>query len=157
MPKGPMQWVDLPPVWLLACLTLVWGFDQLMPWGLFGPTGRAIGAGLIGLGLLGMAVAAGQMMVARTTVIPRGQPRRLVSGGLFGWSRNPIYLADALILAGAILWWDVPVAVPLVLSFILLIQHRFILPEEAVLKAAFGAEFTQWAARTGRWFGRRLR
>ncbi|MDP2080948.1 MAG: isoprenylcysteine carboxylmethyltransferase family protein [Pseudotabrizicola sp.] len=157
MTQNPLHWIDLPPVWLALSLALVWAFDQLMPWGLFGPTGPIVGGGLVASGVAIMTVAAGQMLAARTTVIPRGQPRALVTGGLFEWSRNPIYLGDVLILAGAILWWDVPVAVPLVFGFILLIQHKFILREEAVLKAAFGAEFSQWAAHTGRWFGRNLR
>ncbi len=157
MRRPLLHWVDLPPVWLALALAVVWGFDQLMPWGLFGPAGRGVGAALVVLGVAIMAGAAAQMLAARTTVVPRGQPRVLVTGGLFGWSRNPIYLADVLILSGAILWWDVPVAVPLVFGFMLMIQHRFILREEAVLNAAFGPEFAQWAARTGRWFGRNLR
>lgn len=153
----PVDWIDLPPVWLGLCLVIVWGFDRVMPWGLFGPMGQSVGAGLAILGVAIMLGAAAQMLAARTTVIPRKAPAALVTGGLFGWSRNPIYLADALILAGAILWWDVPVAVPLVFGFMALIQHRFILGEEAVLRAAFGAEFEQWSARTGRWIGRKLR
>ena len=157
MPKTLSEWIDLPPVWLALCILVVWGFDQLMPWGLFGPAGPGVGAVLVLAGLALMAAAAGQMLAARTTVIPRGQPRALVTGGLFAWSRNPIYLADAMILSGAILWWDVPVAVPLVFGFMLLIQHRFILREETVLRATFGPEFDHWAARTGRWFGRNLR
>lgn len=157
MPDALTQWIDLPPVWLALCLLVVWGFDQLMPWGLFGPAAPGVGAVLGLTGLVLMAVAAGQLLAARTTVMPHGQPRALVTGGLFAWSRNPIYLADALILSAAILWWDVPVAVPLVFGFILLIQHRFILREESVLRAAFGPEFDHWASRTGRWFGRDLR
>ena len=157
MPKSPWRWIDLPPVWLLAAIGVVWGFDWLMPWGLFGPLGPGVGAALIGVGIVMIVLAAAQMLAARTTVIPRKQPSRLVTSGVFGWSRNPIYLGDAMILAGVILWWDVPVAVPLVFGFILLIQHRFILAEEAVLQAAFGQSFTQWTARTGRWFGRKMR
>ncbi|MFN3722375.1 MAG: methyltransferase family protein [Paracoccaceae bacterium] len=157
MTKSSLQWVDLPPVWLGLSLAVVWGFDRMMPWGLFGPTGRVVGGAMVLVGLVVMIGAAAQMVAARTTVIPRGQPRALVTGGLFAWSRNPIYLADALVLSGAILWWDVPVAVPLVFGFMFLIQHRFILREEAVLGAAFGPAFAGWAACTGRWFGRNLR
>lgn len=157
MTKTPLHWVDLPPIWLAMSLGVVWGFDQIIPWGLFGPAGRTVGGAMVFAGVVVMGIAAAQMLAARTTVIPRGQPRALVTGGMFAWSRNPIYLADALILSGAILWWDVPVAVPLVFGFMLLIQHRFILREEDVLRAAFGTAFTQWAARTGRWFGRSLR
>ncbi|PJF08170.1 isoprenylcysteine carboxylmethyltransferase family protein [Pseudorhodobacter sp. MZDSW-24AT] len=151
------QWVDVPPVWLGLALAAVWGFDQAMPWGLFGPSGRWVGAVLGALGVGLMAAAVGQMWWARTTVVPRGQPRVLITRGVFGWTRNPIYLADVLILSGAVLWWDVPVAVPLVLGFLLMLQHRFVLPEEAVLRAGFGAAFAAWTQRTGRWFGRNLR
>jgi len=157
MRHTPLHWIDLPPIWLALCLAVVWGVDQSMPLALFGPAGRVLGAVLVLLGLAVMGGAAGQMLAARTTVIPRGQPRALVTGGLFGWSRNPIYLADVLILTGAILWWDVPVALPLVFGFRQLLLHRFILREEAILKAAFGTEFTLWAGRTRRWFGRNLR
>jgi protein-S-isoprenylcysteine O-methyltransferase Ste14 len=157
MHKGRGQWIDLPPVWLAAAIAVVWGFDRIMPWGLFGPAGPVAGAALVVAGLALMVAAALQMLAGRTPVIPRRQPAVLVTGGVFSLTRNPIYLADVLILSGIILWWDVPVAVPLVLGFILMIQHRFILPEEAVLKAVFGDAYTQWAARTGRWFKTQLR
>lgn len=148
-----LRLIDLPPVWLLGGICIVWAMDRALPWGLFGAFGAVSGAALVavGLGLLGLA--AGQMILARTTVIPRHTPSKLVTTGCFRWSRNPIYLADALILSGAILWWDVPLALPLIYGFMQLIQKRFILPEEAVLRAGFGEEFTKYAAQTRRWFG----
>lgn len=142
---------DLPPVWLALGLCLVWGLDQLVPWSLFGPGGRTAGA-ILGLGGLALVLwAAAQMIRRRTTVIPKSEPSHLVTTGLFRLSRNPIYLGDALILAGAILWWDVPHAVPVLIGFMTLIQHRFILDEENRLRRAFGAEFETWAQKTGRW------
>lgn len=147
MPKP----TDLPPVWLGLSLGLVWLLDLLIPWGLFGPGGQTIGAVLVALGLSLVVLAAAQMIRRHTTVIPKSQPSHLMTQGLFRLSRNPIYLGDALILAGAILWWDVPHGVPVLIGFMALIQHRFILDEESRLRAAFGAEFDQWASRTGRW------
>lgn len=149
MPKP----TDLPPFWLALALAVVWGLDQLVPWGLFGPAGRPVGAALIALGLGLVIGAAAQMIMQRTTVIPKSQPSQLVTGGLFRLSRNPIYLGDALILAGAILWWDVPHGVPVLIGFMSLIQHRFILDEEARLHAAFGHDFQAWSRRTARWIG----
>ena len=61
----------------------------------------------------------------------------------------------AVILTGAILWLDAVVALPLIFSFVWLIQTRFIRDEEARLTLAFGPEFDLWAARTRRWFGRK--
>ncbi len=102
-----------------------------------------------------MGAAVAQMALARTTVIPRRNPSALVSSGVFAWSRNPIYLADAILLTGAILWLDAVVALPLIFSFVWLIQTRFIRDEEARLTLAFGPEFDLWAARTRRWLGRK--
>ena len=117
--------------------------------------GVICGNGPVALGALAMVAAVGQMTLQRTTVIPRRNPSSLVTGGLFAWSRNPIYLGDALILTGAILWLDAVLALPLVASFVWVIRTRFIRDEEARLTLAFGPEFDLWAARTRRWFGRK--
>jgi protein-S-isoprenylcysteine O-methyltransferase Ste14 len=143
--------LDWPPVWLVGFLVLVRGLAWALPWRLFGALGHGLGAGLVGTGLALMGLAAAQMGVARTTVIPRGQPRALVTGGVFRISRNPIYLGDALVLTGAILWWDVAPALLLVPVFMAIIRARFILGEEAGLKARFGPDFAAWSARTRRW------
>ena len=142
---------DLPPVWLALGLCIVWGLDQLVPWSLFGPGGRPVGVLLIFLGLTLVLLAALQMIRLRTTVIPKSDPSHLVTTGLFRLSRNPIYLGDALILAGAILWWDVPHGVPVLIGFMALIQYRFILDEEDRLRETFGNAFETWARTTGRW------
>jgi protein-S-isoprenylcysteine O-methyltransferase Ste14 len=83
------------------------------------------------LGVVMMALARRTDGAGTTTIIPRRNPSALVTGGLFAWSRNPIYLADALILLGAILWLDAVLALPLVAGFVWLIQTRFIRDEEA--------------------------
>jgi protein-S-isoprenylcysteine O-methyltransferase Ste14 len=146
--------IDIPPSWLALHIGAAWVLSFLSP-AVFGNWGAGLGKALVLAGLLLMAIAAGQMVLARTTVIPRRDPSRLVTGGVFAWSRNPIYLADALILAGAILWLDTILALPLLFSFVWLIQTRFIRDEEARLTLAFGPEFDLWAARTRRWIGRR--
>ncbi|MBL9061565.1 MAG: isoprenylcysteine carboxylmethyltransferase family protein [Tabrizicola sp.] len=102
-----------------------------------------------------MGAAVVQMSLARTTVIPRRSPSALVTSGLFSLSRNPIYLGDGLILTGAILWLDAVLALPLLFSFVWLIQTRFIRDEETRLTEAFGPEFDLWAAHTRRWVGRK--
>ncbi|MDZ4134428.1 MAG: isoprenylcysteine carboxylmethyltransferase family protein [Paracoccaceae bacterium] len=143
--------LDWPPVWLLGALAAVWGLGQALPWPLFGGMGRGVGAVLVLAGLLLMALAVAQMTRARTSVIPRAQPAALVTGGVFGLSRNPIYLGDVLVLAGAVLWWDVPLALPLIPGLMAVLQARFIRGEEARLRAAFGPAFDAWAARVRRW------
>lgn len=146
--------IDIPPSWLALHLGAAWVVSLVSP-AVFGAVGRAFGLGMVGLGVLVMIAAVAQMFLARTTVIPRRNPTALVTTGLFSLSRNPIYLADAVILTGAILWLDAALALPLVFSFVWLIQTRFIRDEEARLTLAFGPEFDLWAARTRRWFGRK--
>ena len=144
--------IDIPPSWLALHLAAAWGLSLISPV-VFGVAGDWAGKALVLLGALVMVGAILQMARHRTTVIPRRDPSALVTSGLFSLSRNPIYLGDVLILLGAILWLDAVLALPLVFSFVWLIQTRFIRDEEARLTLAFGPEFDLWAARTRRWFG----
>jgi protein-S-isoprenylcysteine O-methyltransferase Ste14 len=145
-----LRLIDLPPLWLIAFGGFGWWLDGIVPlsfpWGLsdLGPVLLGAGATLFGLGGV-------QMLLSRTTVIPRRDPRALVTGGVFRLTRNPIYLGDAALLSGAILWWDAPAALPLVPAFVWIITRRFIRDEEARLRAAFGTAFDDWATRVRRW------
>lgn len=143
--------IDLPPLWLAAFVAAVWGIGQALPLPLFGRAGDVLAAVLVAAGLALVAGAVAAMARARTTVIPHRAPQALVTQGVFGLSRNPIYLADAGFLLAAILWLDVPLALPLLPVFLILLRERFIRAEEARLRAAFGAEFDAFAARTRRW------
>lgn len=145
-----LKTLDYPPVWLAGFAALAWALGAL-PLRLFEPSGDTVGAVLVGGGIVLMIAAAAQMVLARTTIIPHRKPGALVTGGLFRLSRNPIYLADALVLAGVIVLRDAPLAVPLLPLFMAVIQKRFIHPEEARLAAAFGPDFAAYAGRTRRW------
>jgi protein-S-isoprenylcysteine O-methyltransferase Ste14 len=149
-----MRDIDIPPSWLTLHVAAAWGLSLVSPQ-TFGAWGRVLGQALVALGLMMMVVAVLQMVRHRTTVVPRRDPSALVTTGLFAVSRNPIYLGDALILLGAILWLDAALALPLVFSFVWLIQTRFIRDEEIRLTQAFGPEFDLWASRTRRWLGRK--
>jgi len=112
-------------------------------------SGLGLALVLFGLGL--MAVAIAQMMYHRTTVVPHMTASSLLTTGVFGVSRNPIYLADALILTGCILRWNAYIAIPLVPLFMYIIYLRHILPEEDRLRAGFGEAFSRYCATTRRW------
>lgn len=143
---------DIPPLWLALFALASWAIGRLLPLPLPSlPFARAAGAVLIGAAMGLMALAALQMALHRTTVIPRRQPAALVTGGVFALSRNPIYLADAIVLAGLDLWWGASLALPLVPVFMAFIAHRFIRAEEAWIGAAFGADYKAYCARTRRW------
>ena len=115
------------------------------------PATDLAGGMLVGLGLIVMGLAVVEMTRQKTTVVPHMEASHLVTKGIFARSRNPIYLGDALVLAGLALRWDSPVALVLVPVFMAIITWRFIIPEEMRLASKFGADFTAYCARTRRW------
>ena len=143
--------IDLPPLWLALFVAVVWLMAQALALSIFGALGDALAAGLVIFGLGLMALAVREMVTAKTTVIPHRAASRLVTTGVFRLSRNPIYLGDAALLLAAILWWDVPLALPLVPLFMLVIRERFIRDEEARLRATFNGAFEEWSSRVRRW------
>lgn len=146
------DWIDIPPTWLLLGLAAVFGFDRLVP-GLGWDLGwtRLLGDGLVlgGLGAMGLAVL--EFLRAKTSFVPRRVPSAFLRHGIYRFTRNPIYLGDAMVLAGAALHWDVLPGLVLVPLFAGFITRRFILGEEAGLIAAFGEEYRDWAAKVRRW------
>ncbi len=146
-----MERLDSPPVWLAAFLALAWAQSALLPTPWAGDWAATAGGviALIGAGL--MLAAIPPFLRARTTVVPHKMPSALVTSGIFRFSRNPIYLGDVLILAGLVIRWQAWPMLLLVPLFVVILTRRFIEPEEARLRAAFGRDFEAWAARTRRW------
>lgn len=146
-----LRLADLPPVWLLAFGGAGWWLDGWFGWSFPGDLASSLGAMLLGAGATLFGLGGLGLLRARTTIIPRRDPAALVTGGVFRLTRNPIYLGDAALLSGAILWWDAPEALPLIPAFVWLITRRFIRGEEARLRTAFGAAYDDWSARVRRW------
>lgn len=141
--------VDFPPVWLAGFAATGGILARIYPVSV--PHADVIGALLVILALGLMAGAILQMLWSRTTVIPRRDPARMLTSGLFRFSRNPIYLADATLLAGLYIYWGALFALPLVVAFMMLISKRFIRGEEDRLARQFGAEFDAYKNQTRRW------
>ena len=143
-----MKWLDLPPFWTL--LALVVTYLIAVPT-VIGPQVVVGALILLGAGAL-MIAALVAFARAKTTVIPRQSPSALITSGIFRLSRNPIYLADLLILAGLSLIWGKFLGLLLVPVLGWWLQKRFILPEEATLAAEFPEDFAQYSSKTRRWF-----
>jgi protein-S-isoprenylcysteine O-methyltransferase Ste14 len=75
----------------------------------------------------------------------------MVTMGVYGRTRNPMYLGLIFVLTG----WTIYLAAPwAILGPVLLVLFttRFqIVPEERVLTAKFGSEYTDYQARVRRW------
>jgi len=148
-----MKKLDLPPIWLLLAIVLTWWISALQPmsWAIGGPVTDLLGGLLVGGGIVLMVLAAVEMRKQRTTIVPHREADHLVTTGIFRRSRNPIYLGDALVLAGLALRWDAPIALLLVPLFMFTLTQRFIIPEENGLRVKFRAEFARYCQTTRRW------
>jgi protein-S-isoprenylcysteine O-methyltransferase Ste14 len=106
--------------------------------------------------LLGVIVTALGFMAfrrAKTTINPL-EPEAatsLVTGGIYRYTRNPMYVGFAALLLG----WAVYLAVPWLLlgpvAFILFITRFQIVPEERALSSKFGREYGEYQERVRRW------
>ncbi len=142
------QMLDLPPNWLALCILLAWVQAATLP---SLPPLPISGWSFFAVGVAFMLLAFRAFQQARTTVVPHQKPTRLITHGVFRVSRNPIYFADLMILAGLSLVWGSWLGLILVPALAKLLTKRFIEPEEGRLREMFGANFDEWAARTRRW------
>lgn len=144
--------LDVPPAWLLLFLAIAylqsWFWPVLM---VKAPLLDAIGWVLFGLGIVLMFWAFTEFLRRKTSVVPRRVPSAFIAGGPYRFSRNPIYLADMLMLAGLVLVFGSLIGLLLVPLLMAVIHHRFIKGEEAGLSRAFPEEFAQFCRRTRRW------
>jgi protein-S-isoprenylcysteine O-methyltransferase Ste14 len=146
-----MRLVDIPPVWLVAFIAAAWVQVRWAPTPFPQPLGHDVGALAILIGLLLMIAAAMQFRRHRTTIIPHEKPRELITAGVYRKSRNPIYLADVLFLAGFSLWIGSVLGLMLVPALVIVLRRRFIEPEEGRLRDLFGAAYEEYARQTRRW------
>ena len=106
-------------------------------------------------------IALGELLrlagVAAAGTVTRRRSRdvqRLVTYGVFAWTRNPLYAGNLLIWMGFVIGsgvlWLLPIAVVLfALEYSLIVRY-----EEGVLESIFGAEYVEYRSRTPRWIAR---
>jgi protein-S-isoprenylcysteine O-methyltransferase Ste14 len=87
----------------------------------------------------------------RTTILPHRGASALITDGPFAKSRNPIYLANTLLVTGLGLLFGIGWLVLAGLAGAVLTQKLAIEREERHLAARFGADWQDYAARTPRW------
>ncbi|AEJ04528.1 hypothetical protein PSTAB_1247 [Stutzerimonas stutzeri] len=75
----------------------------------------------------------------------------LVESGIYQYSRNPMYLGFAIILAAWALALGSPLTLLGVVAFVLYMNRFQIAPEEWALEALFGESFVRYRARVRRW------
>lgn len=148
-----MKWIDLPPVWLASFALLAWGQAQYFSFGLSlaHPMTLLLAGLLVGAGLVLTLLAMMEFRRHQTTIIPHQTPVALIQSGVFGKTRNPIYLADVLILAGLCFYLDAVPGLALVPVLVWVLERRFIVPEENRMRREFRAEYARYEQKVRRW------
>ena len=142
-----------PPVFMLMALIMMLGCHYLLPWWQFKPRW------IIAIPLVIIAVVSGFLSVlalakANTTVSPfmPKQTARLVTRGIYQYSRNPMYVSLLLLLIAAVFIYGELSTILGVVFFIIVINHYQIKPEEKVLLTLFGDKYVQYCGQVRRWF-----
>lgn len=105
----------------------------------------------LGLGLdMGGLVA---FLRRHTTINPLrpANSSALVTGGVYRFTRNPMYLGMACLLSAWAVWLGSLAGFAGPLVFVLYITRFQIRPEERILGGLFGQAFTDYCARVHRW------
>ncbi len=77
---------------------------------------------------------------------------KIMADGLYGRSRNPIYVAMAMLYAGIAIGADSGMAMLLLLPCLIIIRYYVIAREERYLGQKFGAEYEEYMRTVRRWF-----
>lgn len=123
------------------------GFELTLGWCL----AAALPVLLLGLGVCLAGVLSFHR--ARTTVNPLRpeSASALVDGGIYQYTRNPMYLG----FATALVAWSLLLASPLtllgVVVFVLYMNRFQIVPEERALTMLFGVDFARYCSQVRRW------
>jgi protein-S-isoprenylcysteine O-methyltransferase Ste14 len=87
----------------------------------------------------------------RTTLSPYESPAVLLTTGPFRMSRNPVYLAMAVLLFGSAFLMGTLMPFLFPVLFMVIIEVLFIPDEERRLEELFGGEYREYKRRVRRW------
>jgi protein-S-isoprenylcysteine O-methyltransferase Ste14 len=144
----PAPGVELAPIVALALIVIL----RLVAPVSFLPLGVSLTVGIpllvVGVGLFGWAQAS--ILGAGENPAPHTSTARLVTGGAFRRSRNPIYTGGTIGLFGLAVLLDTATGMGVVLLLGLLARSAA-LAEEPYLEAKFGDEYREYRSRVRRW------
>ncbi|MET3660276.1 methyltransferase family protein [Aquamicrobium ahrensii] len=147
--------IPWPPLIYLAAIAASIVLELLIPLpritGPFGNVLYAIGWLLIVAFVALWLTSFRAMRRAGTTLDPFGEPSHLLTEGPFSITRNPIYLANTLLMFGVGFvsgnWWFLPLAI----MAAVLTQKIAIEFEEKVLAGKFGRRYRDYSKKVRRW------
>ncbi len=144
----------LPIFWVLVFATLMVGVDAASSLTDVSVSGRFVWVTLFlssGCALVG--IGGNLFLRVGTTLNPLHpeQTTHLVTGGLYAVTRNPMYLGFLCWLLAVALFTSDALNFVLLPVFVLLVNKRYIVPEERALENLFGNDFVVYKENVRRW------
>ncbi len=143
---------DLPPIWWLSSVAVIYlgkwmlpsahisgGYLTLLSW-------LVLGAGMVVIGWSGF-----WFFRKKTPIEPHHTPKALIVEGPYRLTRNPIYLALVMLTIASALGHGSVIGLVVAAGLWRVFDRRFAAPEEALLRATFGAEAEEYLGLTKRW------
>lgn len=147
--------IVFPPVVPVVTIALGFALQWLFPLGVLVHFDRfdrvAIGLGLVIIGAL--ISSSGSVTLARseTNVLPSKPTLKIASGGIYQWTRNPIYLGGSFAMVGIAVAFALDWLVLLQVPAHLILHYGIIRREERYLEQKFGEEYRSYKARVPRY------
>jgi protein-S-isoprenylcysteine O-methyltransferase Ste14 len=144
-----------PPFLFLAALVLGFALDRLLPLPLtpleLSAIGWTAGGALVAIGVAIMATGIRNFSRADTPVQSNQAVRVLVTTGIHGWSRNPIYVGMLMLYAGIGIAARSPWVLILALPVFVILRYGVVAREETYLEQRFGETYRDYKAHVRRW------
>ncbi|MBW4474441.1 MAG: isoprenylcysteine carboxylmethyltransferase family protein [Stenomitos rutilans HA7619-LM2] len=145
----------VPPPIVAAIFGLgMWALATVVPIVDVSASARMVATLVVAIAAACFAVAAVvSFRQAKTTINPVNpdSASSLVSSGIYGISRNPMYVGLVLLLVAWTIYLSSPWSLIGVFGFILYVNRFQITPEERALTALFGDQFLSYQATVRRW------
>ena len=145
--------LKLPPLHFLICIAGMKILKQLLPMQTFTSTrlSTIVWGAFSVLSLCIMLISAYQFRRHRTNIEAFKEPNNLITTGIYGITRNPIYIGFLLALIGAAFYFNQLSAFLFVAVFFLLADRWYIPHEERDAERIFQKEYKNYRARVRRW------
>lgn len=141
-----------PPLIYLGILALALCIDWLQPVALVPERARPLlGWPFVVGGTLLLLLSILSMQRARTAVNPYKATTAVVGSGPYRYSRNPMYVAMALVYIGIAILVNTLWPMVLLPAAVLIMHQGVIVREERYLERKFGDAYLQYKAKVRRW------
>ncbi len=149
--KGPA--VRFPPPLIFLGVTVAsLALQRVAPLSLgSAPALSYAGVALVVVGLVVIGVAGVSFHRAKTHIEPWKPTTHVISQGIFAYSRNPIYVAFAVMQIGIGLWLSNAWTVLTVTVSVILVYYIAIRNEEKYLEGKFGDQYLKYKRDVRRW------